>query len=106
MNTTTMPINSTIIDLQVAGRSKPISPDLFGIFFEDLNYAADGGLYAELIQNRSFDYKATERHTWNQLSFWEVVTRGEGKGSVGIGEALPIHPNNPHYAFLDVREAG
>ena len=33
--------------------AKPISPDLFGIFFEDLNYAADGGLYAELIQNRS-----------------------------------------------------
>ena len=38
---------------------RPISPDLFGIFFEDLNYAADGGLYAELIQNRSFEYQAT-----------------------------------------------
>jgi hypothetical protein len=29
---------------------KPISPDLFGIFFEDLNYAADGGLYAEMVR--------------------------------------------------------
>jgi hypothetical protein len=31
---------------------KPISPDLFGIFFEDINYAADGGLYGELIRRR------------------------------------------------------
>jgi hypothetical protein len=38
-----------------ADRPKNISPDLFGIFFEDINYAADGGLYAELIQNRSFE---------------------------------------------------
>lgn len=30
--------------------------DLFGIFFEDLNHAADGGLYAELVQNRSFEF--------------------------------------------------
>lgn len=30
--------------------------DLFGIFFEDLNHAADGGLYAELIRNRSFEF--------------------------------------------------
>ena len=30
--------------------------DLFGIFFEDLNHAADGGLYAEMVQNRSFEF--------------------------------------------------
>ncbi len=40
---------------------KKISPDLFGLFFEDINYAADGGLYAELVQNRSFEYNPTER---------------------------------------------
>ncbi len=44
---------------------KPISPDLFGLFFEDINYAADGGLYAELVQNRSFEYNPAERHEWN-----------------------------------------
>jgi alpha-N-arabinofuranosidase len=43
-----------------AEHPKPISPDLFGIFFEDLNYAADGGLYAKLIQNRSFAYSAAD----------------------------------------------
>jgi len=49
---------------------KKISPDLFGLFFEDINYAADGGLYAEQVQNRSFEYNPTERREWNPLSFW------------------------------------
>lgn len=51
-----------------ANAGKPISPDLVGIFFEDLNYAADGGLYAELVQNRSFEYNATEQPTWGPLT--------------------------------------
>lgn len=49
--------------------AKPISPELFGIFFEDLNYAADGGLYAELLQNHSFEYSAAEQTSWGPLSF-------------------------------------
>ena len=57
---------------------KPISPDLVGIFFEDLNYAADGGLYAELAQNRSFEYQATEQPTWAPLTGWEFIQRGSG----------------------------
>ena len=45
---------AAIMPLAMMGQKKSISPNLFGIFFEDLNYAADGGLYAELVQNRSF----------------------------------------------------
>src|SRR5882757_7871732 len=58
-----------------APTGKPISPDLFGIFFEDLNYAADGGLYAELVQNRSFEYTNAEVDNWDALSSWELVAR-------------------------------
>ncbi len=43
---------------------KEISPNLFGVFFEDINYAADGGLYAELIQNRSFEYSSSDIDHW------------------------------------------
>ncbi len=50
-------MTSTTAHLTIqADQPKAISPDLFGIFFEDINYSADGGLYAELIQNRSFAY--------------------------------------------------
>jgi len=96
----------TTLTIQTAEPGKAISPDLFGIFFEDLNYAADGGLYAELIQNRSFEYSPTEQSSWNPLSFWELQKRGNGDGSVSVAEMRPIHENNPHYALLTVRTPG
>jgi alpha-L-arabinofuranosidase len=94
------------VSVTVEPRAKPISPDLFGIFFEDLNYAADGGLYAELLQNRSFEYQATEQLTWNPLTSWELVARGGGKGSLAIEAASPLHPNNPHYVVVNVASPG
>ena len=95
----------TTITIQASGPGRQISPDLIGVFFEDLNYAADGGLYAELIQNRSFEYSPTEQPDWNPLSFWELRKRG-GDGSVTVNEMRPIHENNPHYALLTVRNPG
>jgi hypothetical protein len=50
----------TTVTVQAGAPGKRISPDLVGIFFEDLSFAADGGLYAELIQNRSFDYSKAD----------------------------------------------
>lgn len=85
---------------------KAISPDLFGVFFEDLNYAADGGLYGELIQNRSFEYSATEQPTWNPTSFWDLQKRGPGEGTLTVASMRPIHENNPQYAILTVRNPG
>ncbi|MDQ8203212.1 family 43 glycosylhydrolase [Pelagicoccus sp. SDUM812003] len=92
------------VDLEAPG--KAISRDLVGIFYEDLNYAADGGLYAELIQNRSFEYSATEQASWGPLSFWDLVTEGEGTGYLGLGNARPVHVKNPHYLLLNVENAG
>jgi len=89
-----------------ADQPKAISPDLFGLFFEDLNSAADGGLYAELIQNRSFEYQATEQPTWNNLTGWELVARGAGEGSIRVATTDPVHPNNPHFAVLQVKHPG
>ena len=43
------------IDIDANQRGPKISPTHYGIFFEDINHAADGGLYAELIRNRSFE---------------------------------------------------
>jgi alpha-N-arabinofuranosidase len=86
--------------------SKKISPDLFGLFFEDINYAADGGLYAELVQNRSFEYSPAERKEWNPLSFWEYTTPGYSYGSISVETALPINANNPHYIVLNAEHIG
>jgi hypothetical protein len=85
---------------------KPISPDLFGLFFEDINYSADGGLYAELVQNRSFEYSPTDRREWHPFSYWEYLTPGYSYGKITVETAEPIHPNNPHYIVLDVEHVG
>ncbi|MEY4918578.1 MAG: hypothetical protein RL616_2491 [Verrucomicrobiota bacterium] len=97
---------TTTLTIDLAQPGKAISPDLFGIFFEDLNYAADGGLYAELVQNRSFEYSAADRAEWNSLTAWELVQRDGGQGVVVVDRAQPLHPNNPSYAVLGVKNGG
>ena len=84
-----------------ADEAKAISPDLFGIFFEDLNYAADGGLYAELIQNRSFEYSSADNPDWNFFTAWELRQNG-GKSSIALETETPLHPNNPHYLVVSL----
>lgn len=87
------PLKGTIsFDLNA---TKTISPNLIGIFFEDINYAADGGLYAELIQNRDFEYVEGESRRepdWNPLKAWQVTD-----GILKIDTKNPIHQNNSHY---------
>jgi alpha-L-arabinofuranosidase len=74
---------------------KKISDLLIGIFFEDINYAADGGLYAELIQNRDFEYSSDDRMEWNNATAWK-----SDNGALTIEHENPLHPNNPAYAVL------
>ena len=87
--------------LPLPKNAKKISTDLFGLFFEDINYAADGGLYAELVQNRSFEYNPAERSGWNPLSFWEYQSTGFSYGKISIETGNPVHPNNPHYVVIE-----
>lgn len=77
---------------------KAISPDLVGIFFEDISYAADGGLYAELIQNRDFEYTADDHNGWNALTGWKV----EGDMQATISKDAPISKNNACNLKLNV----
>ena len=86
--------------------TKPISENLIGVFFEDLNYAADGGLYAELVQNRDFEYSEADGNkdrNWNSRYAWSV--EGEGM-AFDVSTDQPVHPNNPHYAVLNVAQPG
>lgn len=108
-NTSTDPIKFADlkpVDAKISpdtSKSKKISDMLIGIFFEDISYAADGGLYAELIQNRDFEYKVSDKldrdSTWNSKKAWSI----SGNGSFKIDSTLPIHPNNSHYAVLTVK---
>ena len=100
------PNHVTMRKLSADQRGKPISPDLFGVFFEDLSYAADGGLYAELVQNRSFEYSSSDRKEWNPLTSWEYTTQGYGYGTLSVETTSPVDPKNPHYVVLNVEDEG
>lgn len=91
----------------IPAAEKPISDKLIGIFFEDINYSADGGLYAELVQNRDFEYAPSDRgndRNWNPMTAWSVDGSGDTKTEIRTSE--PVHANNPHYMSLDVRRKG
>ncbi len=62
------------IDLKKVGA--PVQPTMYGIFFEDINFAADGGLYAELVKNRSFEFPQDPLQGWK--AFGKVEVRDDG----------------------------
>ena len=77
--------------------AKPISDKLIGIFFEDINYGADGGLYAELVQNRDFEYspKDNAHQGFDSGYAWSVWENGQSS-AVKVSTENPLHENNPH----------
>ena len=70
--------------------------DLYGLFFEDINHAADGGLYAELVQNRSFEYCEIDKPDYNHFTAWEKSEHLEWN----IETAEPLNEENLHKLFL------
>ena len=76
---------------------KAISDELIGIFFEDISSSADGGLYAELVQNGSFEYNPTEKDGWGPGTAWRMIRPGHSLGYLEPRMDNPIHPNNPTY---------
>ena len=61
---------------------KPISDELIGIFFEDISSSADGGLYAELLQNGSFEFSPAERDGWGPATAWKTIRPGHSLGYI------------------------
>ncbi len=74
------------ITVETAKLGAPVQPTMYGIFFEDINYAADGGLYAELVINRSFEFP-------NPFAGWDI------SGKVTLQNDGPFD-KNPHYVRL------
>src|SRR5512139_2479788 len=70
-----------------------INPDMWGIFFEDINFGADGGLYAELVKNRAFEFPEA-------MMGWSKLSPSKARGSLAIREEDPVHAANPHYVRL------
>lgn len=68
-----------------------VTPTMWGIFFEDINFAADGGLYAELVKNRSFEF-------YEPLMGWKEIKEDGGEGRVLIINRDEAEESNPRFA--------
>lgn len=113
------PVSTISVDTTQPGR--PVSPMLYGIFFEEINRAGDGGIYAEMVQNRSFEdadilFHDTPRRLAlgplqaaqeaNDALAWTLLTSGAAKGSITLDRSQPLNPNNPTSLRLDVTAGG
>ena len=76
-----------------------ISPTLYGLFFEEINNAGDGGLYAEMVRNRSFE-DARDPQGW-------TIVAGEGaEAKTALDTSQPLNAKNPHALRLEILKAG
>lgn len=87
------------MDISGLDDSHRISDTLFGLFLEDINYAVDGGMYAEMVKNRSFEYGMEARNV--QLHGWEVTSETvEFSVKDGSADGTALNENNPQYAVV------
>lgn len=75
-----------------------IAPTMWGVFFEDINFAADGGLYAEMVKNRSFEFPMP-------LMGWRETKQNSQKGKLLIVNQSAVNNNNTRFAKLTVNAA-
>ncbi len=93
------PTGSAQLTVHADREGPKVSPLLYGIFFEDINCSADGGIYAELVRNRSFEDS-------DKLEHWTVTTGGQGKVEVAIDTSHPISPKNRRSLKVTIAEPG
>ena len=71
-----------------------LNPAMWGIFFEDINFGADGGLYAEMVKNRGFEFP-------EPMMGWIKISPSKARGQLSIRDGSPFNPANPHYLHVE-----
>src|SRR3954453_1411111 len=88
------------VTVQVDKPGAAVPRTLFGLFFEDINFAADGGLYPERVKNRSFEFP-------EPLMGWKQTAPGDAKGTLQIYDlSTEGDAPNSHYLRIKVDEPG
>ncbi|WP_025143695.1 alpha-L-arabinofuranosidase C-terminal domain-containing protein [Pedobacter jeongneungensis] len=71
-----------------------VQPNMWGVFFEDINFGADGGIYAELIKNRSFEFT-------KPLMGWSIQRKKANEGEILIVNRKEVNTANPRYLQIN-----
>ena len=82
------------IEIQAGQPGAKINPAMWGIFFEDINFGADGGLYAELVKNRAFEFP-------DVMMGWSQLSPSKARGQLSIRDEHPFNAANAHYLHIE-----
>lgn len=84
-----------------------IDDSMYGVFYEDINRAADGGLYAELVQNRSFEYDPADHASYTPMTAWAEAATGGGTGEAKVvDDEGRLNERNRRYLRLTLGGTG
>lgn len=89
--------HSATIVVEPARKGVQLNRGMWGIFFEDINFGADGGLYAELVKNRSFEFP-------EPLTGWSQLSPKHARGSLTVCTEAALSSQNPHYLRIESKE--
>lgn len=82
-----------IITVKADKSTAEVQPTMYGIFFEDINLGADGGIYAELIKNRSFEF-------YRPMMGWKVLGKPQTEGDFLVENRKELNTSNPRFLKL------
>lgn len=113
------------VNVSADGKQVKVSPDLYGIFYEEINHAGDGGLYAEMVQNRTFEENELSenmrlengevitqngwRYRWKpatDLHGWSVVSEGGAEVNIVLDKINPLNLQSPHSMRVRIKNPG
>ena len=88
-----LPATAATVNVSADRPGAAINPAMWGVFFEDINFGADGGLYAEMVKNRGFEFP-------EPLMGWTKLSPSLAKGEIVIREEEPFNATGPHYVRI------
>ncbi len=115
-----------VITVDATAQTREVCPQMYGVFFEEISHAGDGGLYAELVQNRDMEAstipdgwrvdpngnvttpKGWRTRKWfkTDLPGWSLVKEGDAEGAIQLDADAPLNDRNPHSLRLSVTKLG
>lgn len=95
----------SVYRVDLASSGVEIDPDLYGVFLEDINFSVDGGLYAELIQNRSFEFFPMHTNLNDRSAHTHAWSR-RGSATMTVHDTDGMNEKNPHWVRVTAEKAG
>jgi len=90
LSATRLPAQSAAtVTIQAGQPGAVVSSNLFGIFFEEINFAGEGGIYSEMVRDRTF-------YNSNSAVYWTPVTQGSATGGISVDPTQPLNTNVPN----------